>query len=372
MRSAVSIRSSRFANIALAVLLAAGSAVLLALPASPRLINGGDARKVRARVVSVDDSGLARHGFMEFGTQRLKVELADGRIMRADNEIRAQLELDKKFVPGDVALVVLPENAGDDDILITSDHWRLGWAAAIFLAFAVLLCIFGGWSGARALFTFFFSCLAIWKFLVPAALSGHDARIVCFACVAILSAVIVFSIAGISRTGAAAFAGSLLGVSTSLVLADVFAAAMHINGATMPFVQQLLYSGAPKLDMADIFCGAAILAASGAVMDLAMDVASGVAEVARHNPSLGFRELFASGLNIGRAVVGTMATTLLLAYSGGYLTLLMVFAATGTAPADFLNSTLISAEFVKTFVGSFALVLVAPFTSAVSAAVLRK
>lgn len=364
----MSATGSRFANAVLAVLLAAGSAVLFFLPDSPRLVEGGGATKVRARVVSTDDSDLARHGYMEFGTQHLKVELPDGRVMRADNEIRAQLELDKKFAPGDVALVVLPENAGDDDVLIASDHWRLGWAAAIFLAFAAMLCVFGGWSGARALFTFFFSCLAIWKFLVPAALAGYDARLVCFVCVAMLSAAIVFSIAGMSRTGVAACSGSILGVSASLVLADLFARVMHVNGATMPFVQQLLYSGAPALDMSDIFCGAAILAASGAVMDLAMDVAAGVREVARHNPALGFRELFSSGLNISRAVVGTMATTLLLAYSGGYLTLLMVFAATGTAPADFLNSTLVSAELVKTFVGSFALVLVAPFTSVVAAA----
>ena len=70
---------------------------------------------------------------------------------------------------------------------------------------------------------------------------------------------------------------------------------------------------------------------------------------------------------MGRAVVGTMTTTLLLAYSGGYLTLLMVFAAQGTHPMDFLNSTLVSAEIVKTLVGSFGLVLVAPFTAAVGA-----
>jgi len=144
---------------------------------------------------------------------------------------------------------------------------------------------------------------------------------------------------------------------------------MHVNGATMPFVQQLLYSGCSGLDIRDVFIGAVVLASSGAVMDLGMDIAAGVCEVKRHNPSLGFRPLFLSGLRMGRAVVGTMTTTLLLAYSGGYLTLLMVFAAQGTHPIDFLNSTLVSAEVVKTLVGSFGLVLVAPFTALVSATV---
>ena len=102
-------------------------------------------------------------------------------------------------------------------------------------------------------------------------------------------------------------------------------------------------------------------------MDLAMDIAAGIDEVALHNPGLSRHELFMSGLRIGRSVVGTMTTTLLLAYSGGYITLLMVFAAQGTPPLVFLNSTVVSAEVVKTLVGSFGLVLVAPFTALVAA-----
>ena len=161
----------------------------------------------------------------------------------------------------------------------------------------------------------------------------------------------------------------MLGVVASLGLAHLVARAMHVNGATMPYAQQLLYSGFSFLNLQDVFIGAIVLASSGAVMDLGMDIAAGICEIKRHNPSLGFRELFLSGLRMGRAVVGTMTTTLLLAYSGGYLTLMMVFAAQGTRPADFINSTLVSAEVVKTLVGSFGLVLVAPFTALVSAAV---
>jgi uncharacterized membrane protein len=102
-------------------------------------------------------------------------------------------------------------------------------------------------------------------------------------------------------------------------------------------------------------------------MDLSMDIAAGIDEVALHNPGLSRKKLFMSGLRIGRSVVGTMTTTLLLAYSGGYLTLLMAFAAQGTPPLVFLNSTVVSAEVVKTLVGSFGLVLVAPFTALTAA-----
>ena len=328
----------------------------------PRKLANESGETSRAEVVEVDDSALQVHGLIEFGTQKLKVRLPDGSVREAHNEIRAQLELDKKFKVGDTALVIL-----GTDPLIARDHWRIGWMSVLFGAFALLLVAFGGWTGAKALFSFVFSCFAVWKLLIPLCLSGWPAGWTSFAVVSVLTAVIMYLVAGWTKKGLSAFLGAMLGVVASLGLADFFAAMMHVNGATMPFVQTLLYSGYVDLDLMDVFTGAVILASSGAVMDLAMDIASAAGEVARHRPGISRHELFLSGLRVGRSVVGTMTTTLLLAYSGGYLTLLMVFAAQGTHPADFINSTLVSAEIVKTLVGSFGLVLVAPFTAAVSA-----
>ena len=318
----------------------------------------------RAEVIEVDDSELQTLGLVAFGTQSLKVRLPDGSVKSAHNEIRAQLDLDKKFKPGDRILVVLGEEP-----LIARDHWRLGWIAVLFGGFCVLLVAFGGWTGAKALLSFVFSCLAVWKLLVPLCLAGWRADWSSFGVVSVLTAVIMYLVAGKTRKGLVAFVGAMLGIVASLGLADFFAAVMNVDGATMPFVQTLIYSGFADLDLADVFTGAVILASSGAVMDLAMDIAAATEEVSRHHPGLSRRELLISGLRIGRSVVGTMTTTLLLAYSGGYLTLLMAFAAQGTHPADFLNSTLVSAELVKTLVGSFGLVLVAPFTAAVAAIV---
>ena len=346
-------------------------AALLVAPGPRRLADDGG-RAVRAEVVDTDNTALQLHGLIEFGTQMLTVRFPDGRMFAAANELRAQMELDKKFSVGDTALVILPPDAKDNDILVARDHWRMGWGFVFFAGFCVLLCAFGGWTGAKALFSFMFSCLAVWKLLIPLVLAGWHASTVCFITVAVLTGVIMYLVAGWSRKGAGAFAGSMLGVSASLGLAHFFGRVMHVNGATMPFAQQLVYSGFSGINLQDVFIGAIVLASSGAVMDLGMDIAAGVEEVHRRSPGLGFRELAISGFRIGRAVVGTMTTTLLLAYSGGYLTLLMVFAAQGTAPLDFLNSTLVSAELVKTLVGSFGLVLVAPFTAIVSAALFSR
>jgi uncharacterized membrane protein len=343
------------------VLLAVVCASLWFVPPVETVVDD-NAETSAAEVVEVDDSRIEMTGLLEYGTQYLTVELPDGTRRRAENELRAQLDLDKKFKVGDRALVVLGEEP-----LIARDRYRLGWMAAVFAAFSALLLVFCGWTGAKALFSFVFSCFIVWKLLVPMALSGYSASWVAFLSSSVLAAVIAYLVAGPTRKGAAAFLGTMLGMGSSLLLAHFLSRVMHVDGAAMPFVQALIYSGYQTLDLADLFVGATILASSGAVMDLAMDIAVGVHEVRYHNPSLSRSSLFMSGIRMGRAVVGTMVTTLLLAYSGGYITLLMVFAAQGTSPLDFLNTSLVSAEIVKTIVGSFGLVLVAPFTAFVSA-----
>ena len=355
------------------VLFAACAALWFVPSAAPVADDGVET--LRAKVVQTDNAEIKLAGVVEYGTQHLRVELLDGplagRRFRAENELRAQLDIDKKFSVGDIASVAWPrKGVADGEALVVRDHFRLGWAAVLFGAFVLLLVLFGGWTGAKALFSFVFSCFAVWKLLVPLCLNGWSASWVSFATVTLLTAVIMYLVAGATRKGLAAFLGAMLGVGASLLLAQFFASVMHVNGATMPFVQTLLNAGYADLSISDLFVGSVILASSGAVMDLSMDIASAVEEVARHNPELGPGALARSGIRVGRSVVGTMTTTLLLAYSGGYLTLLMAFAAQGTHPLDYINSTLVSAELVKTLVGSFGLVLVAPFTALVSASLL--
>ena len=325
-------------------------------------------RPVLARVVSVDNSLVEQHGLVRFGSQKLTVQLLNpkykGAVHQANNELRAQMELDKEFAPGDTAVVILQESdLKGGSVLVAQDHYRLGWGLALFAGFCIMLCWFGGWTGAKALFSFVFSCMMIWKAVIPLVLRGWNASWLIFGSVCVLTAVIVYLVAGVTKKGIASFAGSAAGIFAGLAMAHIFTRVMKINGATLPYVQPLLYSGYEFLNIQDVFIGAMILASSGAVMDLSMDIAAGVEEVAYHNPELPSTELIKSGLRIGRSVVGTMTTTLLLAYSGGYITLLMMFASQGTSPLDFLNSTLVSAEVVKTLIGSFSLVLVAPFTA---------
>ena len=126
---------ARSGNIAATLVLAAVCVALwFAPPPQVSFVQEGETR--RARVVEIDDSTVETHGLLRFGTQHLKVRLLDGprkgETFSAVNEIRAQMDLDKHFVPGDTAVVV--ERGDEDpkeDVIIARDHWRAGWAAVL-------------------------------------------------------------------------------------------------------------------------------------------------------------------------------------------------------------------------------------------------
>ena len=147
------------------------------------------------------------------------------------------------------------------------------------------------------------------------------------------------------------------------VMGTVFSSLFKIHGAIMPYSESLLYSGYADLNLTKIFMASIFIGASGAVMDLSVDITSAVWEVICKKPDIGWKEAAHSGMNVGRAAMGTMTTTLLLAYSGGYVTLLMVFMAQGTPVYNILNYKYVSSEILDTIVGSVGLVSVAPLTS---------
>lgn len=133
----------------------------------------------------------------------------------------------------------------------------------------------------------------------------------------------------------------------------------------MPDSESLLYSGFQYLNLTAIFTSSIFIGASGAMMNLSVDITSAIQEVVEKKPDISWKEAAKSGMNVGRAAMGTMTTTLLLAYSGGYITLMMVFMAQGTPVDHILNYKYVAAEVLDTIAGSFGLVTVAPFTALV-------
>ncbi len=179
----------------------------------------------------------------------------------------------------------------------------------------------------------------------------------------ILTVIIIALVYGFDRRCAAAVSGSFLGIVFTCILGIIFTDMFKIHGAVMDYSESLLYSGYSYLNLTQIFMASIFIGASGAIMDLAVDITSAVHEVVEKRPDLSWFEAMRSGMNVGRSAMGTMTTTLLFAYSGGYVALLMVFMAQGTPMSSIFNYKYVAAEIIHTIIGSFGLVTVAPFTA---------
>ena len=364
-------------DILLVCALLALSVVLLLVPTGFEQSDAyQDSERVRGLILATDNSQLKQYGIVKQGDQTLTIRILSGRFrgreVEAGNTVIGKLELDKVFRPGDRALVVLDLDESGTEILYANaiDHYRIHVELVLVLLFLGLLAAFARWTGVKAAFSFFFAALVIWKVMIPGFLRGIDPVLLSLGVVLVLTAAIVFLVGGLTRKGLIAFLGSMAGVMVTGALSLVFGALFRVHGAVRPFSETLLYSGYPHLDITRIYLSGIFLASSGAVMDLGMDIASAMTEVQEKRPEIGRGELMVSGIRVGRAVIGTMTTTLLLAYSGGYTALLMVFMARGIPMANLFNLSYVSAEILHTLVGSFGLVTVAPFTALTGAVLL--
>jgi uncharacterized membrane protein len=365
------IRNELRRNLTLLVVLSLVSVFLLRLSTGYEKRVEKQSVRCIGRVIEADNTEIQQFGLVKTGDQKVRVKLEsgpfEGRVVDGNNPLLGVMQRDKVFSVGDRIFVVLSLNETADEIVFVNpqDFYRLDLELSLFAIFALTLIVFGGWTGAKALLSFVFAALMLWKVLVPCLLRGFDPIPVALGVVAVLTGVIIFLVAGFTRKGVVAFSGAFLGVLTSCLLAMYFTQAFRVHGAVLPFSETLLYAGFGHLDLTRIYISAVFIAASGAVMDLAMDVAASMAEIVEKQQEISRVELMRSGLRVGRAVVGTMTTTLLFAYSGGYITLLMAFMAQGVPVDNLFNLIYVATEVLKTLVGSFGLVMVAPFTALV-------
>lgn len=326
-----------------------------------------EAERCAARVTAVDDSAIVDTGLVRSGEQRCTLELLDGPFagesVNGVNMLNGSLEQDKLFAVGDKALVVVSRQGDTITNVTMIDHYRLHWELALAAAFVALLIAFAGRTGLRAVASFLLAVLAIWKVLIPLYLRGWNPIWTGLGLALGLTVLIIALVYGFDRRCVAAVSGAFLGILVTCLLGMLFTDLFQIHGAVMAYSESLLYAGYQDLSLTRIFMASIFLGSSGAVMDLSVDITSAVREVVDKKPDIRPWEAVRSGLNVGRAAMGTMTTTLLLAYSGGYVALLMVFMAQGTPLIHMFNYKYVAAELIHTVVGSFGLVTVAPFTA---------
>jgi uncharacterized membrane protein len=324
----------------------------------------------KGRITAVDNSQVRQNLIIKTEAQFLTVRLLNGphkgQEISVTNMLTGKMEFDEFYETGGIVLLEYDEVNGVPGHGTTRGHYRLQMQLVLIGLFAVLLLMVAGVTGLKALLSFIFTAMVLWKLYFPMILNGFPPLSTGLAIVAVLTGVITFSVGGLDRRGIATFIGAMMGVFLTCGLAVWFARGFALHGAIRPFAETLLYSGFYDLRLPDIFIASVFIASSGAVMDLAMDIAATMDEIKRKHPDIGWFEHVRSGLRVGRAVVGTMTTTLLLAYSASHITMFLLFMAKGLPAENILNAPFVAAEVLNILVGSFGLVAVAPLTALVA------
>ena len=332
--------------------------------------------RVSARVLSTDESFIINNGLIKTGEQLCDVEILQGKFkgetVTGSNRLSGSLEQDKIFAVGDKILVTLDYTGDEIRVATLVDHYRINYEILLVGVFMIFLVGFSGIVGIKAILSFIFTILAMWKLLIPLFLMGYNPILIGMVTTIILVCLIIGLVYGIDRRYLAGIIGALAGSIVTCFMALFFVSRFKIHGAVMSYSEMLLYSGYENLNLTEIFIASIFIASSGAVMDVAVDITSAVAEVVEKKPDITRSEAIKSGINVGRSIMGTMMTTLLLAYSGGYIGLLMVFMAQGTPIINILNLKYVSSEILHTLVGSFGLITVAPFTAIASGILLAE
>ena len=323
---------------------------------------------VKAKVVEVNNKGVYSTGMIQQGDQRCTIEILEGehkgQQVEGMNLLTGKLEFDKMFKPGDEAWVLLELDSSNEVIFANMvDYYRIDQQIFLIGLFVILIIAFSGFTGVRTLLSFSFALFSIVKILIPCLLKGIPPLLVALMVGNLLTVITLLLVAGCNKKAYTAIISSMICSLMTCLLAVVFGDLFKMHGAVMDWSESLLYAGYQNLDLTAIFQAGIYLACSGAILDLAIDISAALDEVIKNNPSVSRANLIKSGLSIGKSVVGSQTTTLLLAYMGSYITILMVYMAQGTPLMSILNSQKVSSEILHTFVGCIGLVLVSPLTA---------
>ena len=239
--------------------------------------------------------------------------------------------------------------------------------------FALLLLGFGGKKGVNTIIALIFTCIAIFGLYVPAILSGLNIYSWTFATSIFIVLTTLLLVNGANRKSLAAAVGCIGGICLAALIAVSMDKALYLTGYVDEHSIYLAnWNREVPLDLQAIIFGAIIIGAVGAIMDVAVDIAASLSELARKVEKISFLSLFQSGINIGRDIIGTMSNTLILAYIGSSLSVVLLI--TAYSGGDFLllfNREMIAVEIAQALIGSIGILFTIPLTAATSAFLCR-
>lgn len=304
------------------------------------------------------------------GTQELEIRILSGQhrgeVLPLTNYLSALFNVDVGVGDRIIVRLITQEDGSYYASLFNYDRALvMGGAMLVFCAVLVLL---GGRKGVRALLGLVFTLVCLWFLLIPGLIRGLPAIPLTIAVAAVCAAASLILLDGPSRKSLCAILGCVGGVAAAGLFAALVGALTPMDGFNMSEAENLLLYGAEKgLSIRGLLVCGVLVAALGAVMDVAMSIASAAWELREHNDGLSRRELFRSGMNIGRDAMGTMANTLILAFAGSSFNLLILIQIYDIPFLQLANTDFLCIEVLQSVAGSMGILLTVPLVAAISA-----
>ena len=305
------------------------------------------------------------------GQQELEIEVLTGpwkgAVLETPNYLTIYTNVDARV--GTRIIVRLDaDEQGQPYVLSIPNYNRVPMLLGLMAVFAGLLVLIGRRKGVMALIGLVYTLACLWFILVPMILRGADPVLVTVVIVALTTAASLLLLTGLSRKTLCATLGCVGGVAAAGLFAAAAGTISPINGFNLPEAEELVLRAADQgLQISGLFVSGILVASLGAVMDVAMSIASACWELRQVDPKLPRTALFRSGMNIGRDAMGTMANTLILAFAGSSLNTLLLCQVYDYPLIQIFNADAIAVEMIRGVAGSIGILLTVPLVALLSA-----
>lgn len=309
------------------------------------------------------------------GSKLLELEIRSGRYagetVEVTNYFSAMYSVDVQS--GDTVSVRIDTAADGSYTVSIYNYDRVPMIIGIAVVFALALILIGGWQGLRALIGLIFTFICIVYLLLPLVLQGWSPVPLTVAIVGVTSAAGFYLLGGWQPKTLGALLGALCGVTAAALLGQLAIELVQVSAYQMDEAEGLLLArNDTGLMVSGLLLSGILIAAEGAVMDTSMSVASAMDELKSKRPDIGFAELFRSGMRIGRDTTGTMANTLVLAFAGSSLNMMVLIFSYRVSFLQLMNTDFIAVEVVRAVAGSMGIILTVPCVAAITAWLLSR
>lgn len=327
----------------------------------------------KAVVTEVITDNLQEDG-SRVGNQEVKVKFLTGRNKGKEVEaVSTNGSLYGATCYKGLKVVTLTNQSGDVTITSVYSLNREPYVIGFVLLFFVLICMVGGKNGIKAVLGLVVTFALVLFFLFPAIYRGMSPINAAIITVIFTTIITIGILTGYSKKTLAAILGTVVGVIISGATAWAFGKIAGISGYNVSNIDTLIsVANCTNIKVGDLLFAGILISSLGAVMDVGLSIASTIAELHSVKPELTWTQLFQSGMNVGKDMMGTMANTLILAFAGGSLSELLLDYAYDLPYVQLINSYTIGIEVMQGVAGSIGIILTVPLVSIFSSLLYAK